>query len=44
MPKTFKKISGGIEVLECGTLLVCSETQLNGFNKEQDNLYSKNTL
>lgn len=41
MPKTFKKISGGIEVLECGTLLVYSETQLNGFNKEQDNLYSK---
>lgn len=41
MPLTFKKISGGVEALDNGTLLVYSETEISGFNREENNIYSK---
>ena len=41
MPKTFTKITGGVQVLKKGTLLVYSETDIYGFTKVAENLYSK---
>ncbi len=41
MPLTFEKIKGGVEVKDDGTLLVYSETEINGFNREQENIWSK---
>ncbi|MBE7091756.1 MAG: hypothetical protein E7365_01050 [Clostridiales bacterium] len=44
MPKTFKTVKGETEVFDNGTLLVYSEKDVPGFEKVEENIYSKKVV